>query len=138
MSIDKNVVSLDLAKQLVEVGITDKSKFIFCWAEVCTGEKDEIGSYKWEYRVIKDDFQALNERIPAPLASELGEVLPLYLKEDAARGVSFSVEADGLWMHKTYDNRGWVVGYGARSESAATIPNAMAKLLIYLKKEGLI
>lgn len=121
--INNHVVSLDLAKQLYEAGIKIESEFYWCndgeskhwYVAHCPNGVSQEGLEKgWTY--------------PAPLASELGEVLPTWI-------VTFTFSRE----NKTFCSR--IVNHPQKEkwfEIAHTMPDAMAKMAIYLKEKGLI
>lgn len=117
---EAHVTSLELSKRLKALGVKQESEFywiagcIMAWPDTTIGE------------------------CSAFLASELGELLPLYLKRDANKGISFSVETDGLQIYKSYDNKVWIVSYSYNSESDRSLANCLAKMLIYLIENKLI
>jgi len=158
MKLEQQVVSLELAKKLKELGV-DQYEAAFKWqkgyffiesvSDPKTNKVEETGwkvkdngvmyttgqeVFKWWYPEVQK-IEA--EQYAAFTSTELGEMLPLYLKKDADRGISFSVETCGLHIYKAYDNSGWIVHYLHDSISAKTLADAMAKMLIYLIKNGL-
>ena len=121
----KEVPSLELCVKLKELGFPQTSpgwywdievkRLVLIWAEV----------------VLKD-------LIKAPTVVEMGEWLPLFLEEDADKGISFAVEVDGLHLWKTYDNKGWAIAYRDRIQVASTLVEVFAKMLIWLVENGCV
>ena len=123
-TIQNHVVSLDLSKKLVEMGIKIESEY--WWIKIGNTWKVMVVDFSCDVRCMD------NEKYPAPLASELGEVLP------HGYHVWYS-DGDGI--------DAWCCVYFSEPEldcsyehfiTADTMPNAMAKMLIYLKEKGLI
>ena len=131
--IEDHLTNLELSKKLEELGEPQVSEFY--WIKPSSAQKAFVVDKE---NLGKRDIDTLEYVYSAFLASELGEKLPLYLKEDADKGISFSVEVSGLHIWKTYDGKGWAVAYGSRTVSADTLPNALAKMRIYLKENNLL
>lgn len=129
MKLEQQVPSLDLSKRLKELGVKQES--LFYWqGYLYSEEKIEL--------VCKEKLDKEYDFVSAPTVAELGEMLPLYLKKDSDRGISFSVETSGLQTWKNYNNTGWVVAYGGLTSSGNTEANARAKMLVYLLENKLI
>lgn len=120
-------VSLDLSKKLHEAGIVVETHFFwddhteFGEGWILTSEPEMEGSF------------------PAPLSCELAEILPkdFLLKN----GTTFVLSMEWSWEEK----RWWVhyVKYqdihpDITSTYAPTLSDAMAKMLLHLKKKGLL
>lgn len=133
--INNHVVSLDLAKQLYEAGIVVDSEF---WWREQDGE--------WMIAHGKDWY---GTNYPAPLASELGELLPVYAQfEEESLPFQIKIEK-GI---RDVDTDEWEVLYWRYSKTLVSEPeyqeqgrvfadteaNARAKCLLYLKEKGLL
>ena len=115
MKLEKQVVSLELAKKLKELGVKQESYFGWVydpyWGpnHFVTSNSDD---YNWEYSAFT--------------VAELGEML--------SKGTL-------AWWQNTRDEHGdpnWVYSYGAVSVSAKTEADARAKMLVYLLKSSLV
>lgn len=141
MSIDKHVVSLDLAKQLVEAGVEMWTEFE--WQVSPDGRSRVVSRVSHHqddkrYRNSPDikAYQSAEQFYPAPLASEMGELLP-YRKVSDSGDVGFVEMAKGSADWRVY----WSnqrTGLWIHDEQADTMSNAMAKCLIYLVKNGIV
>ena len=122
-SITNLVASLELSKKL-----DMKLDTQFYWypkPKVLDGGKVVING--WKLLMGKNArTYGVNIKIPAPTASELGEVLPNYV---------YTYFTDGHW-HARY---AWGSEHGElHYTTEKTMVNAMAKMLIYLKEQGLL
>jgi hypothetical protein len=122
MSIDKHVVSLELAKQLVAAGIVVESEF---WWVNISGEWSVFPNYRLE-------VTGTNEKYPAPLSSELGELLPVQITI-ADETFYFLQNKEFVTYHNPNDDDADIW-----SEIDDTEANARAKMLLYLKEKGLL
>lgn len=123
MKLENQVVSLDLAKRLKELGVPQDS--IFKW--ILPGSHNPpLVKYKYD-----SDYYTLSEA-DAFTVAELGEMLPR------------NVQGEPLQICRSFSD-GWFVGYGNHMdlngwhvESADTEVDARAKMLIYLLENKLI
>lgn len=144
--------SLETSKRMKELGFPQEG--LFGWYEIWslrkTGKKmmlgkDELETYFTEktelHRYSKyyhNDSGKYRNYITAPTAEEILDVLPLYLKIHADKGISFTIETKGLQMWKNYNNTGYVVAYGEYSKSGKTLVEALGKMYYFLKEQELI
>jgi len=137
MKLEKQVVSLELAKQLKELGFEQES--LFAWGKLPISSKDgydgaEYGLfYEWELLVNKGI-----EIISAYTTSELGEMLPDSIEVPPRINNSCKLEA-------ILDLEKFVIRYRCEGDSFRNIgmmgrteADARAKCLIYLKENKLI
>ncbi len=133
--IEKQVTSLDLAKQLKEAGY--KQEGLWWWVEHGSDRR---------YTVIREGYfqKTDHPHIVAPTVAELGEKLPGRIKVvsysgrensflhcrkwiDCKKKVNYNVEYSGA------------ISYAIQpSVQDYTEANARAKMWLYLKKEGLL
>lgn len=118
MSIEQHVVSLELAKQLNEAGWKKETQFV--WAKSLHTE----GYFLLDRKTAEDIVEPFV--FSACLATEILEELPI----DINGRLLTIVEGNGI-----YD-----VDYGINwhGQQDKFLPNALAKMYLYLKKEGLI
>jgi len=128
MEIKNQVVSLELAKKMKELGFKQES--LFWW-----NRQDMPG----DDFVIQVGMHKIHESYGEPLCSaytvaELGEMLPDLLRDKFG-------ENQLLTINKR-SNKNWYVDYGGFLEGiyfeADTEADARAKMLIYLKENKLI
>ncbi len=137
MKLEDQVISLDLAKRMKELGFVQESlwywvQWIFDEGNYCTIEPYSRGLAK---------EQVLN-RYSAYTVSELGEMLPMRLR----------LEAADYWLRTTKGKRVWDIRYCSYSKSryhnyglpdrgmfqGDTESDCRAKMLIYLKEKNLL
>ena len=127
--IDNHVVNLELSKQLYKAGINVQSEFYW----VFRGMDDENREV-WELfsgKEVSADFVDFT-RYPAPLSSELGELLPVILPDDPCDLESaLPYKTLGGYWRVDLDDEGMLCA----EENEA---NARAKMLLYLKDKGLL
>lgn len=121
MSIENHVVSLSLAKQLWEAGI--KIESVFSWTLTTA-----TGSQKWMLQNVESwkGSKATIKSIPAPLVSELGELLPV----KAGQVWWTQKQVDGAYIGYIH---GITIGYDEKNEA-----NVRAKMLLYLHQNHLL
>jgi len=128
MELTKQVVSLDLAKRLKELGVKQKS--VFVWA---------LDSEKWNLLWTGNEYgvDGYQEYACAFTVAELGEMLP----------GSFETEDYWVQLRSTKSSNGTVYGItGYRLKgtveiemlTAPTEADARAKMLVYLLENKLI
>jgi len=138
--IQDHVVSLELSKQLYEAGIKIKSEFWWVeWVKFPNGERYEPIEpellAKDSYR-LRGNFNSL--KYPASLSSELGELLPNWIKDGKWQLVITKASLHkGMWR-LVYENRDRVIPEPEIIIEDVTEANARAKMLLYLKEKGLI
>lgn len=136
MKIEHQVVSLDLARQLKELGVREESLFVW----VCDVDgKIFVDSFKcWEEEIKENGYGNTDlDRVfyPAYTSAELGEMLPDSISKD---DISYT------WIEIGKVDNKWSVLYRAGcakadyEEEADTLADAMAKMLIYLLQNDLI
>jgi len=111
-----HVTSLELSKQLKEVGWKKETEF---WYLPCfNGELEE-----WHLVPKKEicGCGGCKRAVPAPISDELLEELPKFVA-----------------ITKLNDNSYSVILLGTDIDFRSNLPNALAKMWLYLKKEGLI
>jgi len=91
--LEKQCVSLELAKRLKELGVKQLDNSLWAWAQVAKKEKDALGRPLWSYEVVANNFQADIEFIAAFTVAELGEMLP--------KGIRTWKIDDDLWASIT-------------------------------------
>jgi len=131
-NLEQHVVSLELSKKLKELGIKQESQFYWVLSENLGNDN----FYLWDHKPT-----STKQNWSAYLATELLEILPytvywnddekgqfdnLKLRIDVSTGHVYSVYYTGmLWTTK-----------GLQIENS--LPNALAKMLIYLKENNLL
>lgn len=117
MKLEDQVVSLDLAKKLKELGVKQESEF-------CYFQNDwgcEHGEYKWDLNRCYGKLPS-EDCVSAFTVAELGEMLP-------NTHFNFYKNADGyLFSHS-------IKGASVTDPSEA---NARAKMLIHLIEQGIV
>ena len=131
MKIENQVVSLELAKKMKELGFEQESAFY--WRNA--------GQVGWQ---LENEVWMRNKKetaFSAYTVAELGEMLPRYFEENKSTGgLMFSIEGNGEagvgYMASGYEglyslnNPDWIYG-----ENEA---DARAKMLIFLRTNNLI
>ena len=124
MKLEHQIVSLELANKLKELGVKQES--LFYWYESNHSiVASDIGKLFW-YVTYKDDTALRNEkRVSAFTVAELGEMLPDF--------------------YETYRNGNPDIGWSCREKAMSEIytfgkteADARAKMLIYLLENKLI
>ena len=123
MKLEQQVVSLELAKKLKELGVEQESLFYWC-------NHVQLGNLKSrqcsDYLIYGHQGWHERTRVSAFTVAELGEMLPA-----GALGAYLNI-------FKNVD-KGWNVGYGLEvTLEADTEADARAKMLIYLLENNLI
>lgn len=124
-----HVVSLDLAKQLKEAGYSQQSEFYF----------RPTGSI-----YHGDGHPTLPDDVAAPLSTELLEQLPETIyDEDESSGMKYDLDIwkkEGLY-HVAYwwdEDTRRLSNVKHMKFSDASLPNALAEMWLWLKKENLL
>ncbi|HYK01335.1 MAG TPA: hypothetical protein VE974_06235 [Thermoanaerobaculia bacterium] len=123
MKLEQQVVSLELAKKLKELGVKQES--YLCWLN-----ENFSNSYDdYQHVVEKSDYQGgwhIKDRISAFTVAELGEML-----KQSGLSSGYSDEDIGWYCQSTIHNKFDLIG----EESEA---DARAKMLIYLLENDLL
>jgi hypothetical protein len=124
MKIEDQVVSLELAQKMKELGFEQESLFYWWWDEY-TEENDFIIE---EYDALPTKYDYKAEKYSAYTVAELGEMLPMNCLCGFAydiNGKEFKVYINALLENERY--------FASKTEA-----DARAKMLIYLKENKLI
>lgn len=129
-NIENHCVSLEIAKQLKEAGWKKETEF--WWVDLTFSRGEWLLRNSFEASRFKEQT-----KYPAPLATEILEELPCIIKIKQFLG---SMDGHLETYKKEYKGKIW---YGVCYRSIKhctdfTLPNALAKMWIYLKKEGLL
>ena len=108
MKLEDQVVSLELAKKLKELGVKQES--YFCW---------DIRDEK-----ILDSSICMNDEIPAFTVAELGEMLWEAIKND--------------YSQSQYLGKAYLQAFSKEFDDYKSEADARAKLLIHLIEQGII
>ena len=132
MRLEDQVCSLELARELKELGVKQNS--LWYWLKNPCKEHIKKGGDKYfvSYKAVHGENHIIAS---AFTVAELGELLPDKIQDIRFHGV--------LYIKK--ENYYWIVGYRKNLDQKIyweqvedTEANARAKMLIYLIKEGLI
>lgn len=127
MNIKNHVVSLELSKQLKISGYPQQS--FFYWAAI--GDS-------WTLRSPDYPKRPAGEIVAAPLASELGEQLPMEIEKHGLLyelHICKNTEWGEWYCNYSRIEKTELLGYGRQDKSEA---DARAKMWLYLKQEGLL
>ena len=135
MKLEQQVVSLELSKQLKELGVKQES--LWYWFEIYGRQWKKSVEYEIH---TKNDVDKYRRFITTPLdnlsiysaftVAELGEMLPTVIKT----GYYLRITKDGKWWRCYYKDL--LYGKGELvSQEANTEANARAKMVIYLKEK---
>lgn len=136
---EKRVTEIELSKKLCELGVPQRSEF--WWNQHQTYD----GEIFWELKSIKDGF---NGSCSAYLSDELLEWLPdvfvgrIYKEPDYGEGKEWN--SPGAHWTGGFKIKNWNVSYRQHKTPCQTdlddksLPNALAKLLIYLIEQKII
>ena len=132
MKLEDQVVSLELSKKLKELGFKQESLFTYV--------DEDVVSWKLQYtsNITDSTYEHFGDSyfISAYTVAELGEELPDYL--------DFPNRGGYAWLEIVKIDNAWCAMYriGASKPEieieGKTLASAMAKMLIYLKKNKLI
>jgi len=137
MGLEQQVCSLELSTKLKELGFEKES--LFYW-----GEESGLRN-NYQPRICTDlskwDDDNMIVVCPAYTVAEMGEMLPHRLKEEARATdykthYSLEISKDKTWWEVCYQGGGDAGNRGFFND--ASLVNAMAKMLIYLKENNLI
>lgn len=141
MKLENQVVSLDLAKKLKELGVKQESQFNW-WKGIGVGRimPNDWSQFNMEPKPMYDTAD-VKEKISAFTVAELGEMLPIYIC-DPARRLSkqdkkcFSLQQRGFDEDYVDDAKpiSFEVSYNGTEVKTRedTEADARAKMLIYL------
>lgn len=144
MKLEQQIVSLELAKKLKELGVKQDS--LFYWYRVASSKNLElVGNEDYKISVgnratvclAEVNWGMLHESISAYTVAELGEMLPTSIDvKEKGGGEIFKL---AIWRHLNK----WSVFYGGQdyclcSFEDETEADARAKMLIYLLENNLI
>ncbi len=138
MKIEKQVISLELARKLKKLGVKQNS--LFYWLELydktivlnhclMRNNNDTEGTLYQQYGVFKDKKNSFS----AFTTSELGEMLPARIEKDKEVITFFCNKSDKMWETFYCSAKHEIYYY----QMGKTLAGAMAKMLIYLKKNNL-
>ncbi len=127
MHLEDQVCSLELSKELKELGVKQESLFWWC-------RYSNENSYYLAYGKRTDQISAFT-------SSELGDMLPDKLKEEA---IATDYKCH-YWLSVSKDDKTWEVSYCGTSDAGCkqvilsnNEVDARAKMLIYLLKNNLL
>jgi hypothetical protein len=131
--------SLELSKQLKEAGYPQDSGTFYYW---CGGKKLPGGMRHEPFltHTTRYSESSAHNMIAAPTVGELGEALPQKIE------VPFDGNMESVRLQITHYSDGWYVNYVSPFESLlaqggiveSRLEDAMTKMWLYLKKEGLL
>lgn len=132
MKIIDQVTSLEISKKLKKIGVKQESAFYWAFAHNCTEYPPKI------YYIGNDNPNFIEEHWSAFTVAELAEILPKQI-----RGFDLLIRPmDGstpLKWHLGYvENNQEGYEYRFERQASDNLANAMAWMLIYLIKDGLI
>jgi hypothetical protein len=121
MKLEDQVVSLELAKKLKELGVKQES--LFWWLELYQGPDDKFNP---RYFLNWGKHQDVEVQFSAFTVAELGEMLPAHYID------SMKLKEEWFVRYAEVEHNYY------HSEFASTEANARAKMLIYLIENNLI
>lgn len=132
MKLENQVISLDLAKRLKELGVKQGSFWYWCKIAILTGHQESV-SHEWQ--LLARGGQGL-EYSSAFTVAELGEMLPEELVIDGEWSTFLeTAKAEKAW-HVYYHNDD--MPRTLHLEYADSESDARAKMLIYLIENKLV
>lgn len=145
MKLENQVVSLELAQKLKELGVKQESYFM--WH--CAGDRCSVGEVVEIFPDTNPEFRMFNKThntASAYTVAELGEMLPCFVVSGESR--TYWLEGSKDWNSSQGDNTEWnycavTTGDGKAGHTleyciATTEADARAKMLIYLLENKLI
>lgn len=98
MQAENKVVSLETARKLKDAGWTTETEREWsAWSDHAASEHSDCHELHWELHDKEGGF--MGERLPAPDATEIGELLPQIIEEDGiAYQLFVSVGLDKQWF----------------------------------------
>jgi len=133
MKLEQQVVSLELAKKLKELGFKQESLFV--WVITISGYI-KLERFIETGKQFEDVFGTITEMYSAYTVAELGEMLPLTIKINGIIIMLKCSKRDIGWSIRYVQAKR--EGLTEISELADTEADARAKMLIYLKENNLI
>lgn len=124
---NNHCVSLKIAKKLKKAGWNKETEFL--WV-IFIG--NYLGAHEWKLVSSREYSNLIVEVTSAPLATELLEVLP-----EHTYCFKFWRDNDWCWAVADKETINSNIGKG-HTECGVTLPNALAKMWIYLKSKKLI
>ena len=139
MELENQVVSLDLAKKLKELGVEEQidGDSLFYWGErfikpYDINKKDNRQEWKLYYAGVAQPI--LGGDIPAYTVAELLELMPKEMTDDTENSYSFTLtKAYDFWV-ATWENGEYSTGEQIEDRKAR---DCLAKMLIYLLENDL-
>lgn len=131
MRLEQQVVSLELAKKLKELGVGQES--VFCWYR--RSEYFKWTLHEWDFKTEPGDYFA------AFTVAELGEMLPYGHGVNAECDDPQCEHEDDGCLKITKDSYAWFVQYTGFKElltAEKNLADGMARMLIYLIEKGII
>ena len=143
MKLENQVCSLELAKQLKELGV--KQKGLFSWFHWWEGSSDELAG-KDLVMMAEHNHDSVMFVCSAFTVAELGEILPEEVKtEELDFHFRTKKRKDNHWIVKYVGRKGSGTSFRYNSlkkncegEKGKTEADARAKMLIYLLENNLI
>ena len=136
MPMTNHVTSLEISKQLKEADWKKETEFVWGLSQI----NDEDKNPKWEIFVNEEESFDLGLRsfYPAPLATEILEELPDLIRVKKLHYI-FTLYKRNKYLDIIYQGIGEDSGsVPNKTITDKSLLNALAKMWIYLKKEGLI
>lgn len=135
MRLEQQVISLELAKRLKELGVKQDSQFYY--VNELLVFKTDIGCYAKSGAGVNDKYLQENEVVAAYDAAELGEMLPY---EIDGKLLDMSKGSDGTWsVYYTKNALGAITKPTfIEDQGADTEADARAKMLVYLIENRLL
>jgi len=131
MKIEKQVVSLELAKKLKELEVKQES----LWWWIKSYDRGLNETMEWivsEYDLSQWDGSHIEEQYSAFTVAELGEMLPNAIDINILRCMK-TIRGEYICQYRANDVEG---GKELCYTQADTEANARAKMVLYLVKEG--
>jgi len=124
MKLQDQVISLDLAKRMKELGFKQKS--LWWWNETPDGAT--LSNKKLcSYRNVGSAYTVV----------ELINMLPQFIKDNRNYMLTIVKNDNGKWWIGYTDYRGFGIE-GTKQIEEITLVNSLVKMLIYLKEKGLL
>lgn len=139
MKLKDQVVSLGLAKDMQKLGCPQDSLWYWTYHHTCEHPESE-DDFKWGI-FQKDEDDVVNEHISAHTVAEMGEMLPPDTDSGKTSNngyVCYMMDSDGgdtYWYKKCEELK---IEFEPQVFYAKKHADAMSKMWIYLKKEGLL
>ena len=146
MKLENQVISLEIAKKLKELGVKQESYFYWNVDKAFIGEDRFYQVQQKDRPSVKEGYSV--DEFSAFTVAELGEMFPVIIDTKDARGTFDFV------ISKTFSDKKWFVGYSkinlgrihsddqhytlAGQQYERTLADALGKMLIYLLENNLI